>query len=540
MKLDKKGLENREEWEAAGFRLPQYNREKAAREGRENPVWIHFGAGNFFRAFPAAIVQEMLDAGEMDAGVIMAEGVDYDLIKKISRPHDDYSILVTREADGKVEKTVIGSIAQSCILDAKDEKEFERLKEIFRRDSLQMATFTITEKGYSLVDGEGTLQKEVEADFKNGPKEPESFMGKAAALMYERYKNGRKPLSLVSLDNCSHNGEKLYAAMYAYAENWMENGFMDEGFMEYLRTEEIVSFPWTMVDKITPQPDVSVEEILSRDGVRGMDILVTKRETCAAPFVNAERFGCMVVEDEFPNGRPKLEKAGVIFTDRDTVERAEKMKISTCLNPLQTTLAIFGRLLGYQKISDEMNDPELKRLVELVGYAEGLPVVADPGIIAPVEYLDHIVKERLCNPFLSDSPKWVLTDTSQKIPLRFGTTIKKYLESPELEVEDLKTIPLVLAGWLRYLMGVDDEGKSFELSPDPQLDLLCPYVSDFRLGKVEDVEEQLSPLLENGRIFGVNLCELGLSRRICGYFREMAAGKGAVRYTLKKQIGLAK
>ncbi len=94
-----------------------------------------------------------------------------------------------------------------------------------------------------------------------------------------------------------------------------------------------VTYPWTMIDKITPRPDPSVEKILLEDGVEGLEPVITSRNTYVAPFVNAEECEYLVVEDAFPNGRPALEKGGVIFTDRETVDKVEKMKVCTCLNP---------------------------------------------------------------------------------------------------------------------------------------------------------------------------------------------------------------
>ena len=84
MILDNKGLENREQWEAAGYRLPQFNRAKMIAATRENPFWIHFGAGNIFRAFQANVVQNLLNAGMIDRGLIVAEGFDYEIIEKSS------------------------------------------------------------------------------------------------------------------------------------------------------------------------------------------------------------------------------------------------------------------------------------------------------------------------------------------------------------------------------------------------------------------------------------------------------------------------
>ena len=67
---------------------------------------------------------------------------------------------------------------------------------------------------------------------------------------------------MVSMDNCSHNGDKLAAAITAFAEGWVKNGLADEAFETYVKTSGKVSFPWTMIDKITPRPDASIEENL--------------------------------------------------------------------------------------------------------------------------------------------------------------------------------------------------------------------------------------------------------------------------------------
>ena len=103
-------------------------------------------------------------------------------------------------------------------------------------------------------------------------------------------------------------------------------------------------------------------------------------------------------------------------------------------------------------------------------------------------------------------------------------------------MSELKRIPLVFAGWLRYLMAVDDEGKAFTLSPDPLLGEVCPYVADIKLGQETDVEAALKPVLSNSKIFGIDLYEAGLAGLVCGYFREMTAGVGAVRRTLEKYV----
>ena len=539
LELSERGLTDRAAWEKAGYALPGYDRQAMIEKTKAAPKWVHFGAGNIFRAFQANALQRMLNEGTAQTGLIAVEGFDYEVVEKGYRPNDNYTILVTLKADGSVEKTVIGSIAESCVLDSGNAAEYARLKEIFSNPSLQMASFTITEKGYSLVDGKGNLLPAVEKDFAGGPAKPESYIGKVSSLLYARYQAGAAPIAMVSMDNCSHNGDKLQAAVGAFAREWTQKGLADSGFADYIQDGR-VSFPWTMIDKITPRPDASVEEILKKDGLKGLEPIVTAKGTYIAPFVNAEESEYLVIEDAFPNGRPPLEKAGFIFADRETVNKVERMKVCTCLNPLHTALAIFGCLLGYQRISEEMKDPELTGLIRRIGYVEGLPVVTDPGVINPREFIDTVVNVRLPNPFMPDSPQRIATDTSQKLAIRFGETIKAYRAGQGMSVQDLKAIPLVLAGWVRYLMAVDDQGQPFTPSNDPLLDTVRPFVADVTLGSdlsAADCRQRLAGLLSNAAIFGVDLTEIGMDEPVCQYFAQLIRGKGAIRATLRSFLG---
>ena len=272
------------------------------------------------------------------------------------------------------------------------------------------------------------------------------------------------------------------------------------------------------------------------DHIGGLDAVVTSKNTYIAPFVNAEECEYLVIEDAFPNGKPALDKGGIIFTDRATVDKVEKMKVCTCLNPLHTALAIYGCLLGYTLISEEMKNPLLKNMVEVIGYKEGLPVVVNPGILDPKKFIDEVVNVRIPNPFLPDSPQRIATDTSQKLSIRFGETIKAYEASPDLHTEDLKLIPLVYAGWLRYLMGIDDEGREFTPSSDPLLEEARQYVADYELSFSPKDLSKLDALLANEKIFGVNLHAIGMDTLVKQYFAELSSGVGAVAAALKKYV----
>lgn len=534
MKLTLDGILDKTPWEQKGYKLPTYDIEEMKEKTKENPFWIHFGAGNLFRAFHARVVQDVLNAGIIDRGLIVAEGFDYEIIKDMYEPHDNLGIVATLKSDGSIDKEVVASVAEALPLDSTDEESFGRLKDIFTKDSLQMATFTITEKGYSLVNGKGEIMADVARDFIRGPKKPQSYMGKVAALLYNRFESGEKPIAMVSTDNCSHNGDKLYAAIDTFAREWSKNGVAYADFCDYINSDK-VSFTWSMIDKITPRPDTNVEKILLKDGVEELEPVITSKNTYVAPYVNAEETEYLVIEDKFPNGREALEAGGLMFTDRDTVDKVEKMKVCTCLNPLHTALAIFGCLLGYDKISEELKDDDLRKMLEIIGYKEGLPVVVNPGILNPKEFIHTVLEVRLPNPFMPDTPQRIATDTSQKLAIRFGETIKAYMESESLSSENLKIIPLVFAGWLRYLMAIDDNGKEFELSSDPMLGELCPYLKDVKWNDA-DAEKKILPILAREDIFGVNLAKAQLLHRVCSYYKELIGGEGAVRKTIHKYV----
>ena len=456
MKLNNKEIGNKKIWEEKGYKTLSYDRAKMIENTKKNPTWVHFGAGNIFRIFPAKLCQRLLESGERDTGIVVGEGFDYEIISKAYAPFDNLTLMVTLKANGTIDKEVIGSVAEAYPFDYQFEKEWERFNEVFTSPSLQMVSFTITEKGYAIRNPQGEVLPAYVSDFAEGPGKGKMLFSRLTELLYKRYKANGTPIALVSMDNCSHNGEKVEAVVKTIASKWLENGFVDEGFIGYLNDK--VSYPWSMIDKITPRPDKDVAKMLSEDGFEATDVIVTNRNTYTAAFVNAEECEYLVIEDSFPNGRPALEKAGVYFTDRETVNKVEKMKVCTCLNPLHTALAVYGCLLGYTLISAEMKDADLKALVERIGYVEGLPVVVNPGIIEPKHFIDEVVKLRLVNPFMPDTPQRIATDTSQKLSIRFGETVKAYIREKR-NLDDLKAIPLVYAGWMRYVLGFDDELK---------------------------------------------------------------------------------
>ena len=486
--------------------VPEYSLENMKKNTESNPVWIHFGGGNIFRGFIAGIQDALLNQGFEKSGIIVGEGYDSEVISRIYQPFDKLALRILMYADGSVDRRVIGGIgaAISCVAGDLD-GQGKLLIDAVKKDSLQLISFTITEKGYT-ADEHGIVNT-------------------ACLLLMARYKSGGAPIAMVSMDNCSRNGELLRNKADSCCKRMIAEGKVDAGFYDYVFLSGKVSFPWTMIDKITPRPSPIIQRDIEDLGFEDMGILETAKHTYIAPFVNTESAEYLIVEDNFPNGRPAMERAGVTFTDRETVGKAERMKVMTCLNPLHTAMAIAGCLLGYKKISDEMEDSQIVGLIKGVA-REGMKVVTDPGIISPEDFLNEVITERLPNPNIPDTPQRIVTDTSQKIPVRYGMTLQAYESKWPGSVSKLKFIPFVFALWLRYLYGKDDQGADLPLSSDPRLEELT--------GLVHGEVGQLEQILEDRTIFGLDLKDVGLSNLVLSFYKDMCSGPGSVRRALKR------
>jgi len=516
----KLSLQNLPELKGKGYAVPAFDVAAMRKRTSAAPRWIHFGAGNILRAFPAVLQQRLLDAGQTDTGLCVAECYDEEIIDLGFAPFDNLTAAVSLKHDGSVGKRVVASVAEALACSRDD----TRIAEIMTADSLQIVSMTITEKGY-------TVKEPHTEQFAR----PKSIIARLCRLLYLRFVSGAHPVAMLSLDNCSHNGDLLRSGILAVAEGWWNTRAVGDGFLEYLRDPARVSFPWSMIDKITPRPSEDVLCMLKADGLEDINIAQTGRHTFVSAMVNAEECEYLAIEDSFPNGRPPLESTGVIFTDRETVDKIEKMKVCTCLNPLHTALAVFGCLFGYTKISSEMRDDTLVRMIREIGYTEGMPVAVDPGVISAQAFIDEVVNKRFPNPFVPDTPQRIACDSSKKLPVRFGETLKAWVARGKDDLSFLSMIPMVFAGYARYLTAVGDDGKPFALSPDPNLEELQKLVAGYELGKPFETR-RLRPLFENPGYCGVNLYEHGLGDKAEAFFAGMNAGPGAVRDTVNRHL----
>lgn len=525
MKLNLTALQDCGAWANADIALPSFDIEQLRQSTTQSPQWLHFGGGNIFRVFIAATLQDAIEAGRAHAGIITVETFDEEIVDAYYKAYDCLSLSVIMDAQGGYKKRVIATVTDAI----KGTQELPKLRALATEKSLKMVSFTITEKGYAICNLQGDYLPIVAQDIEKGPEQPTHTMSIVASLLYDRYRSGEAPIAMVSMDNCSHNGDKLKNAVIEIAEGWIAQGHINQGFLTYLQSSK-VSFPLTMIDKITPRPAESVQQMLEAAGLEDMHIITTQKGSYTAPFVNAESAEYLIIEDDFPNGKIDIASDRVIFTSRDTVNQVETMKVTTCLNPLHTALAVTGCLLRYTSIAEEMKNETLVALIYKIGYDEGLPVVTHPGILDPKAFIDEVVQERLPNSNIPDTPQRIAMDTSQKVGIRFGETIKSYMKSNQLDPQSLVGIPLAIAAWCRYLLGVDDNGNLFEVSSDPlYAELSALLVQDSKQHK------DLAPILSNKAIFGVDLYAAGLGEKIQSYFNQMLPTGGVLK-TLQKEL----
>ena len=243
MKLNLESVLSRPaDWERAGVRLPKFDVKAVRERTLAAPEWVHFGAGNIFRGFIGSLSQRLLNEGLSQTGIIACDTFDYEVIDKIYDAHDNLTLNVLLNPDGTTTREILAGVVQGIKANFADERSAAQLKAIFRAPSLKMLSFTITEKGYQLRRTDGSLMPVVEADMAEGPAKARHAMSIVAALLLERFGAGALPMAVVSMDNCSHNGEKLMASVLEVASAWVKNGFAPAAFLDYLKDESKIAF----------------------------------------------------------------------------------------------------------------------------------------------------------------------------------------------------------------------------------------------------------------------------------------------------------
>lgn len=498
----------------------------------ERPAWLHFGSGNIFRSYIAFIAQKLIVQDLLDTGIIVCEAYDEEILDISYKPNDCISLSCTLNNDGTFDINLVLSVVKAlCINKDKDDRAFY-LKAL-KNESLQIISFSITEKAYELYDANGLLLVNIKQDLDRDLSDAKSILPLLLLGLYNRFKETKAPLTLLALDNCKHNGDKLKHSILHLAKLYFKQGKLEESFLDYL--DKSVSYPLSMIDKIAPRPDENILKKLLDKGFVLNKIVKTKKGTYTCDFVNSEKTAYLVIEDDFKNQRPPFDKANVCLTDRDTVMLCERMKIESLLNPLQTAVALCGMLLSKIYISDCMQDKNINLLVRTLGQ-EGLLVVEDPKVIKPLDFLYEAIDIRMPNPYINDTPARIATDSSCKIPIRLGLNVIRYINEHK-DVLSLKAIPLVYALFIRYCAGYDDNLEKFNLANDLNLNYLKAIGLNINVNNPDAKSiEAIDALLCNIEIMGVDLKACNMYQKIFDLTLSMCQGKGSIQKTLEANL----
>lgn len=429
---------------------------------------VHFGFGAFHRAHQALLTDRVLNEQGGDWGICEISLFSGDKLMSDLRAQDHLYTVLEKGATGN-QAYIIGAVNE-C-LNAKLDG-MEAIIEKFCEPQVAIVSLTITEKGYCIDPATGKLDTHNERiihDLEN-PHQPHSAPGLLVEALHRRRERGLAPFTVLSCDNIPDNGHVVRQAVVGMAQK------RSPELAQWI--SEQVTFPATMVDRIVPAAtDESLAEIADALGVQ---------DPCA---ISAEPFIQWVIEDNFVAGRPAWETAGVQLVD--DVQPWEQMKLRM-LNGSHSFLAYLGYLAGYQHISDCMQDSHFRQAARQLMLQEQAPTLRITGVNLE-EYADSLI-ERFSNPALKHRTWQIAMDGSQKLPQRMLESIRWHLANGG----DWSLLALGVAGWMRYVSGVDEKGEAIDVR-DPLSEKIGERVEN------SAPENRVDALLALQAIFGADL-----------------------------------
>lgn len=429
---------------------------------------VHFGFGAFHRAHQALLTDRVLNALGGDWGICEISLFSGDKLMSALRAQDHLYTVLEKGPEGN-QAIIVGAVKE-C-LNAKLDG-LEAIIEKFCEPQVAIVSLTVTEKGYCIDPATGRLDTSNERivhDLQN-PLAPHSAPGILVEALSRRRERGLRPFTVLSCDNIPDNGHVVRNAIIGMAEK------RSQQLADWVR--EHVTFPSTMVDRIVPAatPE-SLREITDALGVE---------DPCA---ISGEPFIQWVIEDNFVAGRPRWEEAGVEMVD--DVMPWEQMKLRM-LNGSHSFLAWLGYLAGYQHINECMADENFYRAAHRLMMQEQAPTLSVTGVDLR-QYADNLLA-RFSNPALQHRTWQIAMDGSQKLPQRMLESVRWHLQ----QGDEWPCLALGIAGWMRYVSGVDDAGNA--------IDVRDPLAQKIK-GLVDNTaeKERVAALLSLTEIFGSDL-----------------------------------
>lgn len=443
--------------------LPQYDRSKLVSR------IVHLGFGAFHRAHQAVYADILAnehgsDWGYCEVNLIGGEQQIADL-----KQQDNLYSVAEMSADAW-HCRVVGVVKDAI------HAQVDGLEAVFTamtQPEVAIVSLTVTEKGYCHTPATGTILLDhplIAHDLAN-PQQPKSAPGVIVEALARRKAAGLPAFSVMSCDNMPENGHVTRNVITAYAQA------IDPELAAWIETH--VTFPSTMVDRIVPAATAeTLEQVAKATGV--VDPVA----------IACEPFRQWVIEDNFVAGRPEWEKAGAELV-KDVLPY-EEMKLRM-LNGSHSFLAYLGYLAGYQHISECMLDENYRRTAHALMLQEQAPTLKVQGVDL-AKYADSLIA-RYTNPALRHRTWQIAMDGSQKLPQRWLDSIRWHLANGS----KFDLLALGVAGWMRYVGGVDEQGNPIEVS-DPLLSAIEQAVSASQEG-----ETRVKALLGLKTIFGEDL-----------------------------------
>jgi len=443
--------------------LPTYDRSKLVSR------IVHLGFGAFHRAHQAVYADILAaehgsDWGYTEVNLIGGEQQIADL------NHQDNLYTVAEMSADAWTARVVGVVKEAL------HAQVDGLETVLAKmcePQVAIVSLTITEKGYCHSPATGQLMLDhpfIAADLQN-PHQPKSAPGVVVEALARRKAAGLPAFSVMSCDNMPENGHVMRNVVCAYARA------VDAGLADWI--ESHVTFPSTMVDRIVPAvtPE-TLDKIEQLTGVRD------------PAGVACEPFRQWVIEDNFVAGRPAWEKAGAELVS--DVIPFEEMKLRM-LNGSHSFLAYLGYLAGYQHINDCMGDENYRRVAHDLMLKEQAPTLKVQNVDL-ARYADLLIA-RYTNPALRHRTWQIAMDGSQKLPQRMLDSVRWHLA----DNSRFTLLALGVAGWMRYVGGVDEQGNAIEVC-DPLLPVIQAAVA-----QSEEGESRVKALLAIEAIFGKDL-----------------------------------
>lgn len=428
--------ENLKEIENLGIKVPSFDSLQL------KAGIIHFGLGNFHRAHQAVYLNKLFNKGlDLDWAIIGAGNRQPDIKKKNELKEQDYLFSVIEQSSQKYDAEINGSI-----IDYYTSEEMDKMNNTLCDESIRIVSLTITEGGYFIDSSTGMFDdKDIDImhDSENQDS-PRTVFGIILKALKERKEKGIKPFTIMSCDNIPHNGVVTKNTFVGLAK------LSDESFASWI--EQNVAFPNGMVDRITPATtQKELDNVIN-------DFSLDDKEP-----VFCEEFIQWVLEDNFPTGRPALEKVGVEFVEDVTPYEHMKIRI---LNGGHAIIAYIGGLLDVEYAYQAMAHPLILKFFKKIEENEILPVLPPvPNTNLNDYYLK--IQERFSNPKIEDTIRRLCLDGSNRQPKFIIPTIADCIEQDV----DFKGLVIESALWCRYCYGTTESGTVIEAN-DPNWDEL--------------------------------------------------------------------